>query len=481
MQLMTAGDMSPPPAGTEAPSSGAAFLALLERRRSTRMFRDAPVPREHLERLVRAATLLPTSCNRQLWHFVVVTEPALKVKVSELSDAQQSYLYDAPALIAVFYDTSFETRNPCRTAEVTVGITIGALLLAAEALGLGAIYLGGIRRPSGIAKALGVPPYLRSFGLVCVGYRDDDPPSPNRRPVGDVLNFNEFRLAHERYHADIRPHRWKLSQIADFRDKLLWYKGVHIDGKTLHVDADVRFSPKFQFMTGRLGMMIARHPAPRVLDVLSFNGDVALQLLNACSGQIQELYAYDLTPGIAQYVTERFRQVGPPGHVTCLVNAEPERVAIPLPDGQVQVMSCYERLEHFEDPRPLLREMHRVLAPDGRVLLVVSNRFYPHMYRYKRMRQKNYSLGRNWNRGPERKYEPAQIERLLRESGFRVTAAFGLQPVHVKAVAFVASCCRRAGRHSLADRLADWCTQRYVTEGRGKSFSSSLAYELVKS
>ncbi len=444
------------------------------------MFKEAPVPRPLLERLIRAATLLPTSCNRQLWHFVVVTEPALKVKVSALSDAQQSYLYDAPALIAVFYDTSLETRNPCRTAEVTVGMTIGAILLAAEAHGLGAIYLGGIRRPAGIAKALGVPPYLRSFGLVCVGWRDDDPPSPNRRPVEDVLSYNAFKLTHERYHADIRPHRWKLGQIADFRDKLLWYKGVHIDGKTLHVDSDARFSAKFQFMIGRLGMLIARFAAPRVFDVLSFNGDIVLQLLNACGGQFKELFAYDLTPGIARYITERFRQVNPPGNVTCLVNAEAERLAIPLPDGHVQVMSCYERLEHFEDPRPLLREMHRVLAADGRVLLVVSNRFYPHMYRYKRMRRKNYSLGRNWNRGPERKFEPGTVERLLHETGFRVTAAFGLQPAHVKAVAFAAACCSRLGRHAAADRLTDWCSQRYVTEGKGRFCSSSLAYELVK-
>ena len=478
---MTPGDINvPPPENDRNQASGDTFMALLERRRSTRVFKDEPVPQELIARLIRAATLLPTACNRQLWHFVVVTEPALKVKVSDCSDAQQSYLYDAPALIAVFYDTSFETRNPCRTAEVTIGMTIGALLLAAEAHGLGAIYLGGIRKPSGIAKALGVPSYLRSFGLVCVGYRDDDPPSPPKRPVADVLNFNRFNLPHERYHADIRPHLWKLSQIADFRDKLLWYKGIHIDGKTLHVDTDPRFSAKFQFMVGRLGTMLARYPAPRVLDVLSFNGDMVLQLLNACAGKLDQLYAYDLTPGIAQFLGERFRQLGPPGRVTCLVNAEAERIAIPLPDGQVQVMSCYERLEHFHDPRPLLREMNRVLAPDGRVLLVVSNRFYPHLYRYRRMRQKNYSLGRNWNRGPERKFEPAQVERMLTETGFRVVSAVGLQPLTLKVVTFIAAGCRRFGKHAIADRLSDWCTQRYATEGIGKRFSSSIAYELTK-
>ena len=246
-------------AGSPAPApDGQAFLALLERRRSTRMFREQPVPPELIEQLIRAATLMPTACNRQLWHFVVISDPALRVQVSKLSDAQQSYLYDAPAMIAVFYDTSLETRNPCNTAEVSVGITIGTLLIAAEAHGLGAIYLGGIRRPDGIRRAVGAPAHLRNFGVVCIGYRDDDPPSPNHRPVVDVVSYNGCNRPLARFHADIRPHLWSVGQLADFRDKLLWYKGVHIDGSTLHVDSDPRFSRKYQYMTGRIGAMIRR-------------------------------------------------------------------------------------------------------------------------------------------------------------------------------------------------------------------------------
>jgi SAM-dependent methyltransferase len=211
---------------------------------------------------------------------------------------------------------------------------------------------------------------------------------------------------------------------------------------------------------------------------MSFNGDVVLQLMMAYRGQLAELYAYDLTPGIARFINERFERLGLPGTCSCLVNAEPDRIAIPLPDGHIQVMSCYERLEHFEDPLPLLREMRRVLAPGGRLLLLVSNRYYPHLYRYKRMRNKNYSLGRNWNRGPERKYEPAQVERLLREAGFRITASFGLQPVHLKIFDLGIKLCRRFGWHGVADRWADRAAQGFVTDGFFRTFSSTLAYEL---
>lgn len=459
--------------------TGDHFMALLARRHSTRMFQEQAVPSALIERLVKAATLLPTSCNRQLWHFIAVTDPDLKMKISTLSDAQQSYLYDAPVLIAVFYDTSLEVRNPCNTAEITAGMSISALLLAAEAYGLGAIYLGGIRRPAGIGKALGVPNYLKCFGLVCVGWRDDAPPSPNHRSSAEVLSLNTFNLPHRRFPADIRPHLWNVAQIADFRDKLLWYKGVHIDGKTLHVDADTRVSQLFQFMIGRIGSMLSTATTPpRVLDVLAFNGDVTLQLINAYTTLISDLYAYDLTPGIARYITERFKRLGLPRGCICLANEHANEISIPLPDHHIQLMVCYERLEHFEDPRPLLREMRRVLAPHGRVLVLVSNRFYPHLYRYKRMREKNYALGRNWNRGPERKYEPAHIEHLFRESGFTITASFGLQPVYLKILSLGISLLRRWGWHNQADRWSDYAAQRFVTTGFFRKLSSTLAYEL---
>jgi len=458
---------------------GAAFMALLEGRRSTRMFKEKPVPHELLDRLIQAACLMPTSCNRQLWHFVAITDPDLKRRVSDLSDAQQSYLYDAPVLIAVFYDVSLETRNPCSTSEVTAGITIATLLLAAEAHGLGAIYLGGIRRPSGIAKAIGAPPYMRCFGLVCVGWRDDDPPAPLRRNVSDVLSMNGFTLSKERYRADIRPHLWTLSQVADFRDKLLWYKGVHIDANTLHVDPDRRCSHLFQFMTGRLAMLLSRYEQPEFLDVFSFNGDLVYQMLNACPGSFKQIFAYDLTPGIQRYMEERFVRLTPPGTVSYLVNPEGDRISIPLADGRVQVISCYERLEHFEDPLPLLREMRRVLALGGCALVLVSNRFYPHLYRYKRMRKGNYSLGRNWNRGPERKFEPAAIERMFETAGFQVVCATGLQPVTLKMAGLLAGMCRRARWQGLGDRIEDWAAQRMCTRSWLRNVSSVIAYELT--
>ncbi len=460
---------------------GDAYLELVKRRRSTRLFQERPVPRETVNRLMEAAVNTLTSCNRQLWHFVIVTDNDVKKDVSRLGDdGAQSYLYDAPAIIAGFYDLSLESRNPCHTPIITIGMAMHAILLAAEAEGLGAIYLGGIRNPKGVAEAVGAPAHMHNFGLICVGYRADEPPAPNHRDISEIMSYNRFTAKEKRFHPDIRPHLWSLEQLADFRDKLLWYKGIGIDGRTLHVNHDTRFSPKLRYLTRRLGMLVRRYKKPHVLDILSHNGDIALQILNACGGEIGKLYAYDLTPGIAEYMRERFRFLCDTDELEYLINSDPEKIKIDLPDNSVDIISCYERMGQFQDPGDLVREMYRVLKPGGRALVLISNRFYPHMYRYKRTRMKNYALGRNWDFGPERKFEPKESAAVFRTTRFKIASITGLQPVEMKLISLLRQGCARLGWHGWSDWLEDLRDQSYCTRSFTKYTSSTMAYELVK-
>lgn len=457
---------------------GPVYSRFVAGRNSTRVYQDRPVPRPLVEKIIGDAIEAPTSCNRQLWHFIVVDDPAVKVRLNKESDAQQSYLHDAPVIIAIFYDTSLEPRNPCNTAQVTVGMATYGLLLAAEAEGLGAIYLGGIRNPKGACKALGVPPFWSNYGFVCLGYRADNPPAPIPRPVSSVISYNRYDLPEKRYHMDIRPHLWSLTQLADFRDKLLWYKGIAIDGKTLHVDPDARFSRKFHHLTVRAAQLAALHAQPVLLDFFSLNGDVLLQLVNAIGPGKARFLAYDLTPGIGDFIAERFRRLYPALPYEYLQNPEPDKVRIPLEDGSVHVLTCYERLDQFEDPLPLLKEIRRVLHPGGTALIMVSGRFYPHLYRYRRMRKKNYALGRNWNRGPERKYNPSEIEAACEQAGLAVSDMAGHQPVTLKFLQWGEQLARKAGWTACADRLAAERTDHLITRWMDRFFSSSLIYEL---
>ena len=79
---------------------------------------------------------------------------------------------------------------------------------------------------------------------------------------------------------------------------------------------------------------------------------------------------------------------------------------LPLPDNAVDRMIAVHCLEGAERVRPLLREIWRVLAPDGRLLLIVPNR----QSMWARLDSTPFGHGRPYSRG--------QLERLLGDALF---------------------------------------------------------------
>jgi SAM-dependent methyltransferase len=83
-----------------------------------------------------------------------------------------------------------------------------------------------------------------------------------------------------------------------------------------------------------------------------------------------------------------------------------DEVMLPLPDSSIDLLLCVHCLEVAESTRPMLREMWRVLAPEGRMLLIVPNR----RGLWARFDRTPFGTGRPYSRG--------QLERLLADSLF---------------------------------------------------------------
>src|SRR5437667_7868008 len=65
-----------------------------------------------------------------------------------------------------------------------------------------------------------------------------------------------------------------------------------------------------------------------------------------------------------------------------VVRATFEGSYLPFRDTRFDRVTCLDVIEHLFDPRPLLREIHRVLVPGGRLILQTPNvRHYLHLYR----------------------------------------------------------------------------------------------------
>jgi nitroreductase len=142
-------------------------------RRSIRKYTSQPVADEIVERLLRAGMAAPSAANEQPWYFVVIKDRSLLDQVPSFH-AHSHMLGGAALAILVCEDPGLEVVNgrgmlDCSNATENI-------LLAAHALGLGAVWLGIYpveERMNGMRKLLGIPSQIIPVALVSIGYPDE--------------------------------------------------------------------------------------------------------------------------------------------------------------------------------------------------------------------------------------------------------------------------------------------------------------------
>ena len=155
--------------------------------RSVRGFLPDALPEGTLETLVAAAQSASTSSNLQVWSVVAVQEPDRKSRVATLASNQQ-FIRDAPLLLvwladlarlnAIAADRQLTVEGTQFTEAFILGIVDATLaaqnaFVAAESLGLGAVYIGAMRNhPEKVAAELGLPPHVFAVFGMAVGWPD---------------------------------------------------------------------------------------------------------------------------------------------------------------------------------------------------------------------------------------------------------------------------------------------------------------------
>jgi nitroreductase len=213
--------------GVAPPAHWNQVLETILNHRSVRGFLPTKLPDGTLELLVAAAQSASTSSNLQFWSVVAIEDPAHKAHLSELA-GQQKFIRDAPLLLVWLADLSrieriaADRQQPVEglhyIEEFIVGIVDAALaaqsaLIAAESLGLGAVYVGAMRNlPEQVAAALHLPPQVFAVFGMSIGYPDPATESSikPRLPQSVVLHREHYsadprqRGAIDRYNAVAR-------------------------------------------------------------------------------------------------------------------------------------------------------------------------------------------------------------------------------------------------------------------------------------
>jgi nitroreductase len=166
-------------------------LEAIRTRRSIRRYLDKPVAEALIEKLLAAAMNAPSARNAQPWQFVVIDDRATLAKIADINPNAQM-AREAPAAILVCGDLDLE-KSPGYWV-VDCAAAVQNMLLAAHALGLGAVWTGVFprqERMDGLRQLLGLPERVIAHSLVVLGHPAEQPATVNR------------------YHADrVRRNRW---------------------------------------------------------------------------------------------------------------------------------------------------------------------------------------------------------------------------------------------------------------------------------
>jgi len=163
-------------------------------RRSVRKYQDRMVEPERLQMLLKAAMSAPSALNEQPWQFVVINDRSLFEKIMQVYP-YAGMLKSAPLAILICGDLGLEKASGNWVLDCSCAAQ--NLLLAAHAIGLGAVWSGiypETDRMEALSSLLNLPDWVRPLALVGIGYPDGVPPTPPERFRPERIRINDWNV-----------------------------------------------------------------------------------------------------------------------------------------------------------------------------------------------------------------------------------------------------------------------------------------------
>ena len=160
-------------------------------RRSIRKYTKELVSDEIIKDLLKAAMSAPSAVNEQPWHFIVIKDRQILDEIPKIQPYSKM-LRDAPVAVVVCGDLKLEKAKGFWVLDCSAATQ--NILIAAQAKGLGAVWLGFYPREDRIKplqKLLGIPEHVIPFSVIPIGYPAEQKPPANR--------YNESRIHFNRW------------------------------------------------------------------------------------------------------------------------------------------------------------------------------------------------------------------------------------------------------------------------------------------
>jgi len=142
-----------------------------------------------VEKILKAGMCAPSAMNKQPWEFVVIRDPA---QLKALGDALPYSRVGNGAQAAIIVCGNLDNGLPGRGKEYWIQDCSAAsmnILLAAKALGLGAVWTGvypGEDRIAAVRKIVGIPEGYAPLNVIPLGAPAENPPPKDKWNLAKV-------------------------------------------------------------------------------------------------------------------------------------------------------------------------------------------------------------------------------------------------------------------------------------------------------
>jgi len=155
-------------------------MDIILKRRSIRRYTGDPVSEQTIREVLEAAMCAPSAGNEQPWHFIVIRDRKILGQIPAIHP--HAYMVpEAPIAVLVCGDLRLDLHDGFWIQDCSAATE--NILIAVQAKGLGAVWLGVYPREdrvAGLRKLLEIPNHVIPFALVPIGHPAECRPSENR-------------------------------------------------------------------------------------------------------------------------------------------------------------------------------------------------------------------------------------------------------------------------------------------------------------
>ena len=164
------------------------YFDVIQTRYSVRSYTKDPVPEEILNKILEAARLAPTACNRQAFKVVIIHTEG---KAAELKRIYKGdWFAQAPLILGVFSipEKSWVRADNKNYSDVDAAIVMDHIILAATALGLGTCWIGAFDSKAA-KEILGLGKEYEPVAFTPLGYANTTELIKTRKSMNEIVIY----------------------------------------------------------------------------------------------------------------------------------------------------------------------------------------------------------------------------------------------------------------------------------------------------